>query len=510
MRESTPYPMNLTTRSDNGPPELRLAATVVPLRDAPGGLEVLMTIRPQSMRFMGGMAVFPGGALDPADYDERWEALSALSGAQAAALLELDDVREALGTLICALRESYEEVGLLLASGPPAGLSQADASDATAFLADCLAASLTLATDALVPAGRWITPVGLPIRFDARFFLARVPDGWEPTPDPLEVESCHWLSPAGALAAFASGDMVMAPPTIEMLQRLDAHEGTTASLEGLRRESGKRGGIMNVRLSPLVRVVLAPNPGMMTGPGTNSYVVGAGPVVVIDPAVDDEEYIEALLENEQVSEILVTHRHSDHVGGVAAVAERTGAPVRAFGPEPAGGVDVVELEDGDGIEAGNARLVALHTPGHASDHLCFLLEGMATLFAGDNVLGHGTAVIAPPDGNMGDYLESLTRMRSLGLDRIYPGHGRPLDDGDEVLGGYLAHRAEREAAILAALADGSLTLEEIVALVYTDTDPALHALAQYSALAHLELAEAKGATLRDGMRWRLVRNDRAE
>ena len=164
-----------------------------------------MTIRPQSMRFMGGMAVFPGGALDPADYDERWETLSAVSGAQAAALLGLDDAREALGTLICALRESYEEVGLLLASGAPEGLSQADASDATAFLAECLAAGVTLATDALVPAGRWITPLHSPIRFDARFFVARVPGGWEPAPDPREVDSCHWLSPAGALAAFASG-----------------------------------------------------------------------------------------------------------------------------------------------------------------------------------------------------------------------------------------------------------------------------------------------------------------
>lgn len=510
MRESTPYRMNLTTRSDNGPPELRLAATVVLLRDAPGGLEVLMTIRPQSMRFMGGMAVFPGGALDPADYDERWETLSAVSGTQAAALLGLDDVREALGTLICALRESYEEVGLLLASGAPEGLSQADASDAAAFLAECLAAGVTLATDALVPAGRWITPLHSPIRFDARFFLARVPGGWEPTPDPGEVDSCHWLSPAGALAGFAAGDMMMVPPTIEMLQRLDSFGTVEETLEGLRKDAMKQGGVMNVRLSPLVRLVLAPNPGLMTGPGTSSYVVGTGPVVVIDPAVSDPEYIEALVGGEEVAEILVTHRHSDHTGGVAAVVARTGAPVRAFGPVQAGGVDVVELHDGDEIEAGATRLVALHTPGHSSDHLCFFMKDASTLFAGDNILGEGTAVIAPPDGNMGDYLESLTRMRSLGLDRIYPGHGRPLDGGDEVLGGYLAHRAEREAAILAALSDGPLTPEEIVARVYTDTPSHLHALAQYSVLAHLEFAEAKGTTLRDGIRWRLVRKVHGE
>lgn len=523
--------MNLTTRSGNGPSEPRLAATVVPLRDRPNGLEVLLTIRPRAMRFMGGMAVFPGGALAPADYDPRWEGLSAVSGADAAASLGIEDPREALGTLVCALREAYEEVGLLLASdgtGRGGGLSRADAADAAVFLEDCLAAGLTLATDALVPSGRWVTPEGSPIRFDARFFLARVPDGWEPEPDPREVDSCLWVTPAAGLAGFAAGELVFAPPTVEMLQRLDAFSGTTESLESLRRESSVRGGIMNARLSPLVRAVLAPNPGVMTGPGTNTYVVGTGPVVVIDPAVDDEAYLDAILEGEEVSGILITHRHPDHVGGIAALAARTGAPVRAFGPEPAGGIEVVELSDGDEIAAGGATLVALHTPGHASDHLCFLLQGVQSrgprsdisspaasrtprsLFAGDNVVGRGTAVIAPPEGDMGDYLASLTRMRSLGIDRIYPGHYGSLDGGDEVIDGYLAHRAEREAAILEALSSGPLTPEEIVERVYTDTPPALHPLAAMSVLAHLEFAGRKGVTLEDGGRWRLVRGEGPE
>ncbi len=319
--------MNLTTRSDNGPPEPRLAATVVPLRDGADGLEVLLTIRPEAMRFMGGMAVFPGGALAPADYDPRWEGPSALSGAEAAASLGIDDPREALGTLVCALREAYEEVGLLLASGEDESLSRMDAADAAVFLEDCLAAEVTLATDALVPAGRWVTPAGSPIRFDARFFIARVPTGWEPVPDPREVESWLWVRPGAALARLAAGELIMAPPTIEMLQRLEAFPGSTESLEALRKESSVRGGVMNVRLSPLVRVVLAPNAGVMTGPGTNSYVVGTGPVVVIDPAVDDDGYLDALLDNEEVSEILITHRHSDHVGGVAAL----GGPDRGSG-----------------------------------------------------------------------------------------------------------------------------------------------------------------------------------
>ena len=298
----------------------------------------------------------------------------------------------------------------------------------------------------------------------------------------------------------------MAPPTIEMLQLLAKHPDVDSVLRDIGNQAlTGAGNLISVRLSPLVHVVLAPNPGVMTGPGTNSYIVGAGPTVVIDPAVDDEAYIDELVERAgDVSEILITHRHSDHVGGAMVLAERTGARVRAFGPADAGEAVVVPISDGDVVHAGGTALRTFHCPGHASDHLCWWMEGAATLFAGDNVLGEGTAVIAPPDGNMRDYLASLERLTELHIDRIYPGHFRWLDGGTKVLQGYIDHRREREKQVLDALSEGPLQVEEIVARVYTDTPPHLHPIAAYSVQAHLEMLESDEKVARRKDLWSLT------
>ncbi|MEA2498804.1 MAG: hypothetical protein QOH26_1209, partial [Actinomycetota bacterium] len=262
------------------------------------------------------------------------------------------------------------------------------------------------------------------------------------------------------------------------------------------------------RLSPMVHVVLAPNGGVMTGPGTNTYIVGTGPKIVIDPAVDDEEYLEAVLTAAgEVDLILVTPRPRAHVGGVAELVRRTGAPVRAFGTDAAGGVEVVPVYDGEVLEVEGARLRALHTPGHASDHLCLFLEGAASLFAGDNILGEGTSVIAPPDGNMADFIASLDRLADLHIDRIYPGHFRPLDGGREIILDLLEHRRARGDAILAAIHDAPLTVEEIVERAYADTPPHLHPVAQFSALAHLESFEQEKRASRSDGRWRATHDE---
>lgn len=248
-----------------------------------------------------------------------------------------------------------------------------------------------------------------------------------------------------------------------------------------------------MRLSPFVHVVLAPNPGVMTGPGTNTYIFGSDPTYVIDPAVADAEYLDTVVALAgDVAEILITHRHSDHVGGAAELSRRTGARVRAFGSEVAGDAPVIPITDGERFASGAATLVAMHTPGHASDHLCFYVEGAASLFAGDNVLGEGTAVIAPPDGHMGDYMTSLDKMLALDVDRIYPGHFRPLDGGRAVIEGYITHRLERAAKIYAVVAGEPSTLDQIVALAYGDTPVSLHPIARYSALAHLDKLVAEG------------------
>ena len=475
----------------------RPAATLVLLRDGPEGLEVLITKRPESMRFMAGAIVFPGGAVAEADRDPRWENASALSGEEAAAGLGADDPRGALAAYVCALREAFEEVGFMATSGTAPDSGRADAHDPAAWLERFLAGGSRLATDAIVPAGRWVTPLGAPVRFDARFFLARVDPEWIPAPDPAEVAWCEWVGPRTALDRLATGEFIMAPPTVEMLQKLREHADVEAAMEAMEGTTDNEPGVLNMRLSPLVHVVLAPNPGPMTGPGTNTYVVGTGPTAVIDPAVDDERYIDVLLRVAgEVAVILVTHRHGDHVGGVERVVSAPGAPVRSFGSLDAGGVAVEPLSDDDVIEVPGARLHALHTPGHASDHLCFLLAGSASLFAGDNILGEGTSVIAPPDGDMGAYMSSLRRLLEHDIDRIYPGHFRPLDGGRGVIERYLEHRAGRERKILAAVAPEGSSLDEIVAAAYDDTPAEMHPVAALSARAHLQVLESEGRVLR--------------
>ena len=492
-----------TIESRSAPDAPRPASTVVLLRDA-GSLEVLVTVRPESLPFMGGATVFPGGGVSPADLDPAWEEASTLSAQEAAHRLDEADPRAALGFLVCALRESFEEVGFISGTGPVDRLPRA--ARPAEFLQACLELGVVLATDELVPTGRWVTPHGSTLRFDARFFISRVPPDWVPEPDPREVAGCRWSTPQAALDELAAGAAIMAPPTAAMLQRLASFPDADSAISGLvGMDLEPEGGIYRARLSPLVVVILAPNPGLMTGPGTNSYVIGRSPALVVDPAVDDADYLDAVAEaaGETVS-ILVTHRHSDHVGGAMALSERLDAPVRAFFEDDAGGAAVSPLLDGEIIEFGGGQVETIFSPGHAADHVAFWLAEESALFAGDNILGEGTSVIAPPDGDMKAYLDSLRRFENLRPERIYPGHFRPLDRGTEVVRAYIAHRKEREQKILTALGDGPATLEEVVNKAYDDTPVELHPAAQMSALAHLQALEADARVNQTSGHWEIA------
>jgi glyoxylase-like metal-dependent hydrolase (beta-lactamase superfamily II) len=207
-----------------------------------------------------------------------------------------------------------------------------------------------------------------------------------------------------------------------------------------------------------------------------------------------------------VAAILVTHRHSDHVGGVSVLAQRWRAEVRAWGDADAGGHRVRPLLDGERIDFGGGVLETVFSPGHAADHVCFSLPEESALFAGDNVLGEGTSVIAPPDGDMRAYLDTLRRLEVLAPARIYPGHFRPLDDGVEVLRRYREHRKEREAKILAAVGDRPVTLEEVVTSAYDDTPVELHPAAQMSALAHLYALRDEGLVRQGDDGWERTRD----
>ncbi len=257
-------------------------------------------------------------------------------------------------------------------------------------------------------------------------------------------------------------------------------------------------------MGPLVRRVTATNAGMMTGPGTNSYLVGNREVAVIDPGPLDPRHLERLRAATPgpIRWILLTHRHPDHAPGAALLAEQTGAPIRVHPAGPHGlRYPLGEpLTDGELIETAEFRLRAVHTPGHAADHLCFLLENEGLLFAGDQVMEGSTVVIAPPDGHMGQYLAALERLQTLDLTAIAPAHGRILCEPQRLLAAIVTHRRQREAKVLMALQRaGHGTPETLVADVYADTPAFLHLAARLSLQAHLiHLVEKGQAVFEDG------------
>ena len=248
-------------------------------------------------------------------------------------------------------------------------------------------------------------------------------------------------------------------------------------------------------LSPMVRRVLAPNPGVMTGPGTNTYLVGIDEVAVIDPGIEDEGHLDAVVGcgGDRIRWIFCTHTHPDHSPGAAALKKRTGAEVLAFESRDGLVVDSA-IEDGYQIEATEFRLSAVHTPGHASNHLCYLLEEERLLFSGDHIMQGSTVVIAPPDGDMAAYLTSLERIRSLRLRSIAPGHGHLIDDPNAVIDEYVRHRLERERQVLDAVVAGDHTTAEIVSRLYPDLVEELVIRARQTVHAHLRKLAAEGRT----------------
>lgn len=271
--------------------------------------------------------------------------------------------------------------------------------------------------------------------------------------------------------------------------------------------------------SDRVVVALGQNPSLFTGPGTNTYLVGTGPErILLDTGQGVPGYLPVLeraLERAgcRLQEIVLTHGHVDHIGGAAQVIERHG-PLRVSkrphadldAPWP---VTVRAIDDGAMVETEGATLRALHTPGHAEDHLCFVLEEERALFSGDNVLGVGTTVIPAQGGDLLDYMRSLERMLAEEPRRIYPAHGPRIDDGCAKLREYIAHREERECEIVACLEDGLSRIPDVVARVYAAYPAALHGPARMTVCSHLQKLEREGRVRRAGedpleARWALA------
>lgn len=528
----------------------RAAATVLLLRDAPtdGALEVLMTRRSGTASFAPGAYVFPGGGID---------ALDAQSHPAA-------DRRPAQGDLqltqaIAAIRESFEELGVLLARHADGRM--ADADDIAAldrsqpFVAQCQARGLRLAADQVYLLAHWTADRDLPRRFDVPFLVARMPEGQTPVADESEQFEPVWVRPADALARHEAGQFFMIFPTIRTLQRLAKFAHAQAVLDAVAHEqplwvSCPRAGLLGGKEArymedempfgelalvcpdgqivhhldwrtdqpvPLLRNVqrlTAPNPGVMTGPGTNSYLVGDPTTgfIAIDPGPADAAHLDRLWRaaGGDIRMIVCTHSHPDHAPGAAPLqalcvqAGRARPPILGLPSAPTARAASVftpdrALQNGEllvltgpaEIAENTHTLQVAHTPGHAANHLCLLLREDGLLFSGDHILNGSTTVIDPPDGNMADYLDSLDRLDALcdqhGVEFILPAHGYVLGDARGAIARLKAHRLAREAKVLTAmqaLPEGSM--DDWVARAYDDVPPRMWPVAQRSLLAHVE------------------------
>jgi glyoxylase-like metal-dependent hydrolase (beta-lactamase superfamily II)/8-oxo-dGTP pyrophosphatase MutT (NUDIX family) len=495
-------------------PSPKDAAAVILLRPNtdPNNPEVFWVRRSTKLAFLGGYRAFPGGQRESLDAEVR--------------VRNCDD-KERAAMISCAARELFEEVGVLLARG-----SQTLTVGQLASLFDDLESKrvtwpqlldhfgLQLDADDFTFAGRWLTPPFAPRRFDTWFFLVNCPAKQEPrvTGD-SELESGEWITARDAYGQWRRSEIIVVPPVLHVMKTLAAGliDDLIPRLLSIPEAHGE----------PTRRIEFHPNyicfpvrtPTRPPATHTNCYLIYTSrEILVIDPGSPYEDEQNALAEclddliaeGREVREILLTHVHPDHVAGVSALKnhlqERYGRSGQvAAHVETAESlknqfpVDRLITHDEVLTMAGepSINLRALHTPGHARGHLCFYDERTGALISGDNIVGYGSVLIDPPEGNMRDYLDSLERMRALpNLSVLFGGHGPAIANAYEKIDEYITHRLLREEMIFTAVQEGAGTPPEIVARAYVDVPLKARALAERAVMAHLEKLEADGLIAR--------------
>ncbi len=519
---------------------------------------VLWAQRNTELKFLGGWHAFPGGKLEASDAEIKVENCADAGLAK---------------FIVCAVRETFEEVGVLLARGGEK-LTKGqfvslhdDLISGRFSLAEILADwGLRIDAEDFFYTGFWTTPQFSPVRFKTRFFLAVCPSKQKPYAAITELENVEFIEPKDALRTWENSKVLISPPVLISLQELaeqgnlttdehvftqieedysheshESHEsyelGKILQIRGNPPESDKSasysslhfwsekllgksqefdGEINFIELNP--RVICFPLKTETLPPAThtNCFVVGKKEFVVIDAAAKDaseqnsfHEFIDSFVEKGFVCKaIIVTHPHRDHFGGETVLQkhllEKFGwrVPVLAHRLTAESLADKIKfdrfIEDGEVFELQDEdgktfKLETLHSPGHARGHLCFYDEEFGFLLSGDNVIGTGSVIIAPPEGNMVDYLNSLEKLKNLPNLRFLCGsHGAAISNAKDKIESYIAHRLERERKILEAIENGANSVREIVEKVYADVSPQLWKLAEKSVEAHLEKLKAEG------------------
>jgi len=487
------------------PNRFRESAVVVLLRGHGDALETFWVRRSDEVAIQPGFMSFLGGKVDAQD-----------------AALELPGADESLrAACACAIREALEEAGVLV--GLEGAADAATLADARARLLAGTATLPGLAREhgwrfdpaALQFAGRWQTPPFAPVRFDTLYFMARVPGGQSPAIQAGELAEGEWVRPADALARWRAGERTFVAPILWTLRALAEGEAGLAE----RLAEGPRRAATPARLIEMqYGVVLHP---MKTRPlppaqHTNAYLIGESEMLLLDPGSGEADALAELFavtdalaaQGRKVKLIVATHHHPDHTGGIEACRARFRAPVAghvALAPHLK--LDAV-ISDGDVIQlppgVGSWDLDVLSTPGHTRDSISLWHARNRSLFCGDLIPGGpGSVIVDPPDGDMAGYLASLERVASLGARTLFPAHGSPQGAVERRARALIAHRREREAAVLAALTAEPRSLAELLPAAYADTARELWPLAERSLLAHLLLLEAQGRAAREGERWRL-------
>ncbi len=493
------------------PSQPKDASVVVLFRRGPKGLELFWLRRERTLRFAAGFYAYPGGRVDDADARVPVEGATGVEAARLAA----------------AARELFEEAGVLLAIGAEAhapdelaAFRKAVLEQTEDFGAGLHERNLSLTAKDFTPAGRWITPAFLPgRRFDTFFFLAEVPPQAEAEVWPGELAGGWWIRPEDALAKWETGEALLHPPTRHAL--LVLKDFTTLAVAAKAMASPPHcQGFVAERLEFQRGVMLFPLSTLTLPPATHTtcYLLGTGDLLLVDPGASEDRELDRLVrllgeleaEGRRAKAIVLTHHHGDHASGAARLAERTGLPIWAHAATAmrVNAPVARTLEDGEVLALDGPRPMrwkVLHTPGHAPGHVTLFDEASRAAVVGDMVAGVGTIVIDPSDGDMGEYVKQLARLKALPVGTLYPAHGPAIPDGVHKLDEYLAHRAWREEKVLAALAKaGPCTAEELVPQAYDDVQAFVWPIALRSTEAILVKLVREGRASRDGERYRVT------